>query len=330
MSRFGFMETASDVSNIIAGSWDWMKYASTIGQVPEYHKYLLGSIRLSSWLDKMSGANPIPIVVNLIQSCVAKYDAEIQAHGKTQRGDLLEYLREKTDAQGEKLPDTEVVHHLLANLLAGADTTATGLRAVFYFLVKHPDVLAKLQGELDAARAAGRISETITYAQGTNLPYLMAVIKEALRLHPVIGFPLERIVPAGGAVVAGRFLPAGTIVGVNTWVLHRHSVFGAQPDVFLPERWLSASPAQLRAMEANWLVFGKGSRECVGKYIALMDLVKCVGQVCRGWELEWVGAEVRDKEGKVVGRREEWSVGCHQFARQDGVVLKVTRREGKA
>jgi cytochrome P450 len=71
-----------------------------------------------------------------------------------------------------------------------------------------------------------------------------AVIHEALRIHPNTGLILERVVPTEGAIIDNHALPGGTIVGVNSWVLHRNlDIFGLDVDVFRPERWLE-SPEQ--------------------------------------------------------------------------------------
>lgn len=77
-------------------------------------------------------------------------------------------------------------------------------------------------------------------------------MKEAMRLHPGVGMPLERVVPEGGATLCGEFIPGGTIVGVNAWVVHHSKeVFGFDTDTFRPERWLDAEPDQLRLMEQS-------------------------------------------------------------------------------
>lgn len=92
---------------------------------------------------------------------------------------------------------------------AGSDTTAIALRAVIYFLCKNPEKLAKLQAEIDSAEKAGSISNPVTYAEAMKMPYLQAVLKEAMRLHPSTGFTLSRVVPKGGTVLLGHELPEG-------------------------------------------------------------------------------------------------------------------------
>lgn len=81
-----------------------------------------------------------------------------------------------------------------------------------------------------------------------------AVLKEAMRKHPGVGFPMERIVPEGGLSIGDRFIPAGTIVGVSPPVVHHNrQIYGRDADDFRPERWLEASEEQLRAMDRNFL-----------------------------------------------------------------------------
>ena len=75
-------------------------------------------------------------------------------------------------------------------------------------------------------------------------------MKEAMRLHPGVGFPLERIVPQGGATICGRYLPEGTNVSMAAPVIHHNKmVFGDDADDFRPERWLDADESQLKLME---------------------------------------------------------------------------------
>jgi cytochrome P450 len=128
------------------------------------------------------------------------------------------------------------------------------LRAIFYFLVKNPRVYEKLMQEIDQADAEGNLSEYVEFGQGQQMKYMQAVIKEAMRLHPGVGMPLERVVPEGGTTLCGKFFPEGTIVGINAWVVHHNKeVYGFDTDAFRPERWLEAEPAQLKMMEQSFL-----------------------------------------------------------------------------
>lgn len=106
-----------------------------------------------------------------------------------------------------------------------------------------------------------------------------------MRMHPGIGLPLERIVPEGGLKTPdGIFLPPGTIVGINPWVVHMDKViFGQDAAVFIPERWLQYESeseedfkSRLAAMNSADLTFGAGSRACLGKYVSLLEIYKTI------------------------------------------------------
>lgn len=75
-----------------------------------------------------------------------------------------------------------------------------------------------------------------------------------MRLHPGVGFPLERYVPEEGLKVDDVFLPGGTIIGMNAWVVHHDkTIFGEDANDFRPERWIEAEPERLRVMEQCFL-----------------------------------------------------------------------------
>lgn len=80
------------------------------------------------------------------------------------------------------------------------------------------------------------------------------MIKEALRIHPPVGFQLERIAPKGGITLCDVHLPEGTIIGMNAWVVHRDKqVFGEDVETFRPERWIEAGEEELKMMNRSFL-----------------------------------------------------------------------------
>lgn len=164
-------------------------------------------------------------------------------------------------------------------VLAGADTTAIVQKAITYNILSHPDVYKKLRAELDAAN----LSFPPQYEETKDLPYLNACIIEGMRMHPVLGGIPERYVPAGGLTLPdGRVIPAGTKVGIDPWVSSRNTaIYGEDSYEFRPERWFqekgesgSAFEARLKKMKDCDFTFGSGSRQCVGKNMARVEIHK--------------------------------------------------------
>jgi cytochrome P450 len=233
---------------MMSSIWGILTYVGIIGQVPSLHPFLLGNVPLINFLTKCGIPGPVDIIVKTTEARIAAYDEE-EKDGSG-RGDFLGWLRTEVEKENGKMSQRDLFNHLSNNLLAGSDTTAIGLRSAFYFLIKNPRCYAKARAEIDRADAEGRLSEHISYDECLKLPYLQAVMKESLRLHPGIGFPLERYVPPEGATICGFDLPGGTIVGVNAHVVHRdRDAFGEDAEEFRPERWLEASSERLKVME---------------------------------------------------------------------------------
>ena len=134
--------------------------------------------------------------------------------------------------------------------------------------------MSKLIAEIDSFDSSGQLSNPhATYTEAIKMPYLVACCKEGMRLHPSIGMGIPRHTPPGGAVIAGRFFPAGARVSMNAAVVHYDtSVFGEDAATFNPERWMDASAAA--RMDKYMLHFGGGSRTCIGKNVCVLSLIR--------------------------------------------------------
>jgi cytochrome P450 len=143
----------------------------------------------------------------------------------------------------------------LSNIIAGSDTTAVSLSSILYHLLKHPKTLQRLRAELQEFEAKGECGNPkVSFKEAQNMPYLQAVIKEALRVHPATGLPLWRVVPPEGAEICGHHFKGGDIVGANSWVLHyNEEVWGPDVAIFRPERWLDEPEEKLKAMERAYM-----------------------------------------------------------------------------
>lgn len=108
-----------------------------------------------------------------------------------------------------KATENDVLQAAFVNIGAGSDTTSISLSSVIYGLCQNPTAAKKLQEEIDTFIAKGKLSDPVTFEETGRMPYLQACIKEGLRIHPAVGRPLLRVVPAGGAKLAGQYFPDG-------------------------------------------------------------------------------------------------------------------------
>lgn len=241
-----------------------------------------------------------------------KRDGELEADEADVGKDMLSRWAAVKRADSLKMTTRDVVVHLSANVFAGSGTAAIALRAVIYFLCKRPSTMRKLVAELDAAKEG--FSHPVSYKEAVRLPYLNAVLREAMRLHPSVGLLLERHVPASGATICGQWIPAGTIVGINPWVVHHDLKLFPDPEEFIPERWIESSAARLLEMDRAFFGFGAGSRYCLGKNMTMMEMTKVIAQLLVEFEV------------KLTYPHREWTVKNYWFVSQKGLDCTLTRR----
>jgi cytochrome P450 len=164
--------------------------------------------------------------------------------------------------------DEELRDHLVTLLLAGHETTASTLAWTFHDLARRPELQAKAQRAADA----------------DDDDYLEAVIKESMRLRPVIGEVARRLNKP--ATVAGYDLPAGVVVFPSIELVQRRSSVFPSPDEFRPERFLEGNPPP-----ATWIPFGGGIRRCLGAALAMVEAKAVLKVVMRRVDITPVGRE---------------------------------------
>ncbi|KAL8790235.1 MAG: hypothetical protein Q9195_006458 [Heterodermia aff. obscurata] len=183
--------------------------------------------------------------------------------------------------------------------MAGADPVATAIRTTILYTTTNPRIYNRLMAEFAAYDLLLSTTSLPSYDSLRKLPYLTAIIKESLRIHPPYVGLLEKAVPEGGDYLPdGRYLPAGTLIGSNIWAVQRdRTTFGVDAEVFRPERWLECEPEQRNSMERSVeLCFSSGRYTCLGKEVAMMEIYKAVAEVSfcdgrRGWR-RWLMAVV--------------------------------------
>lgn len=143
-------------------------------------------------------------------------------------------------------------------------------------------------------RTEFRSTDDITVERLARLPYLNACLEEGLRIYPPVPTSLPRVVPDGGAMVDGHFVPAGTSVAVSQYATYRSSHNFADPDNFHPERWLSAQNATADDDIARFAnddraamqPFSTGPRNCIGRNLAYHEARLLLCSVLWNFDLE--------------------------------------------
>ncbi|RPB15098.1 cytochrome P450 [Morchella conica CCBAS932] len=204
---------------------------------------------------------------------VREIQKRVREGNPTGRQDLLQGLMDARYQDGHALPLGEITNHAYIFVLAAPDTASVALRNIIINLCRNRDVYQQLMDSLLALNTANP-----TWKDLQNIPLLTAVVKETLRLHPPAGFSLPRAVPAGGRTVCGKFLPENTTIGMSAWSVHANTEYWGEDTLeFKPERWMD--PNQMYKLERHSLIFGQGSRQCLGKHIAMINLVKVTAQI---------------------------------------------------
>ncbi|MCJ1435911.1 hypothetical protein MMC27_005287 [Xylographa pallens] len=279
--RYGFLEQAKDVDNIIFDVGKHFDKVSLVGQMP----WIDTKLQYGSIMSRISKQTNSPLMDFQLARMAERQAmaANPQKDEAPNERDLLSRLM-KAQSADPTLPPWAAFTWIGTNITAGSGPSATILRAVFYNLLKHPQTLLELLAELDHAVEAGKLSKEATWKECQDLPYLDACVKEAERVHPAVGLPLERIVPPEGATICGHHFNGGTVVGMNAWVIHRNqSIFGEDAARWRPERWLCGR-AERSKMENTLLTFGAGSRVCYGNNFSHLIIYKLIASMLQSFD----------------------------------------------
>ncbi|GFP89237.1 cytochrome p450 78a7 [Phtheirospermum japonicum] len=219
------------------------------------------------------------LVSGIIEQHKSKYNHESQ--DVSESADFVDVLL-SLDGD-EKLDEDDMVAVLWEMIFRGTDTTALLTEWVMAELVLHPEVQAKLRDELDHAAA-------LTDADLAALPYLQAVVKETLRIHPP--GPLlswARLSTSDIHLSNGMVVPAATTAMVNMWSITHDPAVWADPMEFNPERFVPAmggADIDIRGADLRLAPFGAGRRVCPGKNLGMATVVLWVAKLVR--HFEWV------------------------------------------
>jgi len=179
---------------------------------------------------------------------------------------VLAMLLEARHEDDTPMSEQEIRDELMTLLVAGHETTATGLSWAIELLSRHPAELERLEDEVGLG--------------GDD--YLDAVVKETLRLRPVIALVLRRL--AAPMEIGGRLLPAGVNVAPSIYLIHRNPSVYPEPERFRPDRFIERP-----AGTYTWIPFGGGVRRCLGGAFAEFEMAVVLRELVARRRLRPVG-----------------------------------------
>ncbi|KAI3318111.1 cytochrome P450 [Xylariaceae sp. AK1471] len=294
LGRLGNNEKGIDMSKwFIYAAFDitgQMSFGESFGCVEREasHPWLDLILELMYGVTVMDNLRRVPLVVVLVKYIPRKWTERFK-HRMMQfvkektaarlqkpegQNDFLEVVADKTRKGEITLAEMEAHSWNMAACisLAGAETSGTSMTSTLYFILKTPEVYQKLVKEV---RSAHTSYEEIDMTTATQLEYLMAVLKEGLRMFPVAAQGTPRRSP--GATVDGYYVPKGMEIYVSPWAVSHDKRFWDEPYAFKPERWIDPNCKDVKSASQP---FSLGSRVCPGKLFAYgqmaLELAKMV------------------------------------------------------
>ena len=307
----GFAELIAQANDRRLASWDELAArGEPVNLTDEMSDLTLDIVLRSIFgrdLDRLTGqlgANPFAVVTReqsrdlqfaykfrsltrLVAQLIARRRAEPEEHF-----DYVAMLMAARDKEsGEPMGERELIDEVMTLIVAGHETTASGLNWTWYLLSQHPEAERRLHAELDAAAAMAAPG----LAQMEALAYTSQVVNEALRLYPP-GWLLSRRTVAAD-VLGGFSVPPGTNVLLPLYLLHRHPRFWKDPDRFWPERFDSEHEAERPRFA--YMPFAAGPRHCIGETFALYEMLMHLYKVARRYRLVYVPDKPLELEAQI-------------------------------
>jgi cytochrome P450 family 135 len=267
----------ASIMRVVFGDHSDDSHAELRRLIPDMMDRCDSPFTLMPWFRReLAGGTPyarLMKVVDAIDAILFEIIAERRADPMTQlRDDTLSLLLRAEHEDGSPLTDQEVRDEILTMVMAGYETTTSGGAWALERLLRSPDKLERLTAEIQA---------------GEDDTYLDAVVKETLRVRPVVPVVARHLSEA--IELDGYLIPAGSTVMVSIYLVHTDAETYPAPEEFRPERFLDGTPEG-----AAWIPFGGGVRRCIGARFAELEMKVVLTQVLATARLSPVG---RSDEG---------------------------------
>ena len=223
--------------------------------------------------------------------CQSRFHNAIDDPRLTRTHSLLRHLCDSEAATDESGPGLDkktidlqyIAAEVLDNINAAEATVAVTATYLVWRLTESPHWQRRIRGEL--SRLPVQKDGALAFAHiDHHVPSLEACLREVYRLHPASSGRAERVVPPGGRVMSGFYLPENTIVTASVKALHHDENVYPDSNLFAPERWLEIDEQAWKLRDAQLIPFGHGARICLGKALATMEIKLFVAALYRKYE----------------------------------------------
>lgn len=285
-------------------------------------------------LDRLLAAATPPAIqkwTDFVDDCLAKRthkQRELEEKPKPEsdvRKDFFHWLFNAKDPEtgtGYSLPELYAECELLT--IAGSDTTAIVISAAFFYLSRHPSVQAKLAREISSTFSG--YDEIKAGPKLQSCKYLTAFLTEAMRMSPPVPAEPSREVLEGGTTVNGHYFPQGSLVSTALWAMHYNKEYYPEPLQFRPERWIvgeaGSTTDSVILAESAFCAFSTGSRGCVGKNMAWLEMRIVMAKMLWRYEIK------QDPVNKLGGGRADARPGRREEGQYQTYEMFVSNRKG--
>lgn len=253
-------------------------------------------------------------------------DEEAHAAGKEFRSDFFHYLFRGRDPEtGLGFSHEQLMADAGLLIAAGSDGVAVTVAGAMFYLLRNEKSFERLKQEI---RSLPSIDD-LQSPKLLQLPYLSAVIDEALRLAPSVLSAFPREVLAGGLDIDGLHIPEGITVGVSAYAVHHNEAYFPESFTWRPERWLGEN-GDVGVARAAFCTFSMGRYNCIGKNVALLASKLVLAKMLYAYDVRPVDGKVTGGGGKSSGkgreREDEYQLLDYLVAYRSGPMVQFKAR----